>query len=616
MLRAALVFAICAAACGPSAPHAQGPATHANLAFHDVRVFDGEHTTEHRTVLVAGDAIAAVGAANELAIPAGATVIEGSGGTLLPGLIDAHAHVNGEDDLHAALDFGVTTEIDMYSSPEASVALSRQDALAGAGSAGLGSGAEGRRGSALRARVVPAGYAATTTGGHGTEYGVPVPTLSTPAEAEAFVAARVAEGSHHLKIILETGKELGIPFKSLDEPTTAALVASAHAHHLLAVAHVGDAADVSEALAAGIDGLAHLVPEPLEPAVIAEIVTHHVFVTPTLTVLATICDQHPGLALMKDPRIADALFPDAAHGLASSFPPLPNAHVDCDAAAAQVRALHAAGARLLAGTDAPNPGTAHGASLHDELARLVAAGLSPTDALVAATSAPAAAFQLPNLGVIRAGAAADLILVAGDPTHDITATRALRGVWRSGHALDLAARRAAAATARAAAQAASAHLVGLVSDFDHDDASVKRFIASSDKIQGGTSTSKIELLAPGQETGGAGRALVVSGTVVAPPGDRGWAGVSLALGEQMSPVDLTAAKKLRFWVRGELGTLTLFMITGPHAPSAAKFEVTPEWHEVVIDLTTLGPRDSVILFTWAATAPGPFTFRIDRVSLE
>ena len=78
-----------------------------------------------------------------------------------------------------------------------------------------------------------------------------------------------------------------------------------------------------------------------------------------------------------------------------------------------------------AGTDAPNSGTAHGASLHGELQLLVEAGLTPTEALAAATSAPAAAFHLTDRGRIAPGLRADLVLVEGDPTADILQTRAI-----------------------------------------------------------------------------------------------------------------------------------------------------------------------------------------------
>ena len=83
--------------------------------------------------------------------------------------------------------------------------------------------------------------------------------------------------------------------------------------------------------------------------------------------------------------------------------------------------------------DGPGPGSVlPGVGLHRELALLVAAGLTPTEALVAATSAAADAFRLAGRGRLRRGARADLVLVDGDPTATIGATRAIVAVWKDG----------------------------------------------------------------------------------------------------------------------------------------------------------------------------------------
>lgn len=86
------------------------------------------------------------------------------------------------------------------------------------------------------------------------------------------------------------------------------------------------------------------------------------------------------------------------------------------------RALRAAGVRLLAGTDANIWEPRHGAGMHQELALLVRAGLSAEEALTAATSRVADKFGLTDRGRIAPGLRADLLLVDGDPTADVTAT--------------------------------------------------------------------------------------------------------------------------------------------------------------------------------------------------
>jgi imidazolonepropionase-like amidohydrolase len=102
-----------------------------------------------------------------------------------------------------------------------------------------------------------------------------------------------------------------------------------------------------------------------------------------------------------------------------------------------VQALAAAGVDILAGTDASMAetffgGLAHGASLHQELRYLVAAGLTPAQALRAATATTARRFGLVDRGRIAEGLRADLLLVDGDPTTNIGDTLNTRAIWRRG----------------------------------------------------------------------------------------------------------------------------------------------------------------------------------------
>src|SRR5260370_37328132 len=109
-------------------------------------------------------------------------------------------------------------------------------------------------------------------------------------------------------------------------------------------------------------------------------------------------------------------------------------------AAQAVRELHAAGVPILAGDDAPLTGTVWGASIHQELQLLVEAGLTRAEALASATSVPAQIFGpccgLADRGRIAPGMRADLLLVRGDPTRDITATRDIVAVWKAGARCD------------------------------------------------------------------------------------------------------------------------------------------------------------------------------------
>jgi imidazolonepropionase-like amidohydrolase len=103
-----------------------------------------------------------------------------------------------------------------------------------------------------------------------------------------------------------------------------------------------------------------------------------------------------------------------------------------DVATENVRRMKAAGVRLLAGTDAPNLG-ALGASLHGELEMLTRGGLTPAEAITAATLSPAMAFNLPDRGRISAGARADFVMVDGNPLEDVRLTRAITRIFKNGY---------------------------------------------------------------------------------------------------------------------------------------------------------------------------------------
>jgi hypothetical protein len=101
-----------------------------------------------------------------------------------------------------------------------------------------------------------------------------------------------------------------------------------------------------------------------------------------------------------------------------------------------IRALHAAGAELLLGADAPQIMNVPGDALHHELELMVAAGLTPAEALATGTSQVARFFKDPAMGCLRAGCNADAVLLARNPLEDISAVRSIQAVMRAGRWLD------------------------------------------------------------------------------------------------------------------------------------------------------------------------------------
>jgi imidazolonepropionase-like amidohydrolase len=264
------------------------------------------------------------------------------------------------------------------------------------------------------------------------EGGASIPTLSIPAEAAAFVAARVGSGSDYIKIIRDDLSGMGKPVPTLDSVTIAAVVREAHARGKMAVAHITTEGDARMVIGAGVDGLAHLfVGDTTSRDFGAFVAVHHAFVIPTLVAFAWTCGRLHATELAADPNIAPYLSDRWRTSLTmtAKWPARKPACAGTDAALRQLVAAHVP---VLAGTDSPIPGTTYGASLHAELAEYVRVGMTPVQALTTATIAPASAFHLTDRGAIRSGLRADLLLVEGNPTRDILATRRIVAVWKRG----------------------------------------------------------------------------------------------------------------------------------------------------------------------------------------
>lgn len=122
--------------------------------------------------------------------------------------------------------------------------------------------------------------------------------------------------------------------------------------------------------------------------------------------------------------------------LHSKFPVVFVRRTHFEYACGATKALHQAGVPLLAGTDSPGPGTGYGLSMHVELQLLTECGFTPGEALGAATAVPAREFGLLDRGRIQTGRRADLLLIEGDPSKDIRATRNIVGVWVAGRRID------------------------------------------------------------------------------------------------------------------------------------------------------------------------------------
>lgn len=359
------------------------------------------------------------------ALEPGIAVLDGSGQTLLPGLIDAHVHTPGGavwwglTHVRQALACGVTTVQCMGTDP-ATAGCIKDLAAERADLADLRS----------------AEWCATAPGGHPTQWmdGV-YPTIATPRDAAEFVAARADEGMDHIKIVIED--DVGHPCPILSPELTDALVREAHAHGMIAVAHVSKRRHAEQALDSGVDGLAHQfwIGE-LTDEFIKRMAASGTFVVMTYAVGRPM----ENATLAADPYLAPDIAPVIRERLAGGSEQSGD-KPETDEGLDKVQLLRAGGIPILAGTDSPGIG-AIGPSLHLELDLLVRGGLTPAEALSAATAVSARQFRIPDRGRIKPGYRADLILVNGDPTTDINVTRRISRIWRGGHEFDRDAYRA------------------------------------------------------------------------------------------------------------------------------------------------------------------------------
>lgn len=406
-------------ACAPPIAAAPDPnPVPAQITISNVNLFDGEHQLGQRDVVIRGERIEAIlppGTA-----PAGPS-IDGRGKTLLPGLIDAHTHADGDrSTLTTSIRYGVTTVLDMLGGSTGTRALQR---------------VRDDPSDTQVADFYGAGFPVTAPGGHGTQWwGTqwgPVPTLKSGDDADAFVAARAAEGSDFIKVVLAPGNAT-VRRNTLDLATTKAVVNAARKRGKRTVVHISRYDDAWAAFEAGANGIAHIwFDGGCNRTVVAKAKAANAFVIPTLSVYEKFAPlgRVGGTPILADARLTRGLSKEARERIAEraklpihEFQPMMEA----------VRCLHHAGVPILAGPDAPNDGTWFGVGMHRELELLTLAGLSNEDALRAGSANVADAFGLSDRGRIASGLRADLLLVEGNPADDITATRSIVQVFKRG----------------------------------------------------------------------------------------------------------------------------------------------------------------------------------------
>lgn len=569
-----LALALCGAtACGELALTRAEPVKAAPcapvVAIVGASVFDGTGAAPVvETVLIKGDRIVAVG--TDVKIPSGAKIINARGKALTPGFYDLHTHwtPSGEPGSipQIATDYvkaGITTVNDFNEQPEAFAPMR----------AWL---------SELASPHVNFAARISTPGGHGADWADQSTTrwVNTPEAARAAIEALIPYHPDLIKVFTDGWRYGAAPDNtSMDGWTLSALTDQAHKHDLKVVTHTVTVDRGLLAAHSGVDSLAHGMQDRLlTPAEVAE-------------VKATGMGEIPTLAVY-DPN------KDPAHQMDPANPKEAQRLNKFSYALRNVKMLYDAGVRIAVGTDAGMPATPHGPSTLHELELLVRAGLTPAQALKAATHDSAQVLaQDGDRGTIAPGQRADILLFDGKPWEDIGAIHHLamtmidgRPVWGMGAPPLPAANGAPHQTALPAAP--------LIDDMERNDGRTSLDTLRTDNPDGGLDrTVEVSEVVPRE---GGGHAVSMEARMAMK--QDAYAGVVFPLTRgAIRPVDVRAFRAIRLDIRGKActGRLSVGGVAG--AGWATTIALTEQWQTIEVPFASLKPESRRHPVAWSGT---------------
>ncbi|KAI1480960.1 hypothetical protein F4774DRAFT_66063 [Daldinia eschscholtzii] len=354
-------------------------------AIKNVRVFDGYTIGEPQTVIIDGEYITD----DDENIQ---HTIDGGNRILIPGLIDAHSHVITVEGLENMTAYGVTTIFNMACSDiEACLALKSNPGL-----------------TSVFTSLLPA--LGPSGGNTKLNPALPEQVMHPGTDPKALVGYSFNNGSDYFKVV---GESDGPTQDQYNEA-----VKYAHSLGQFTVAHAAGATPYARAVNSHINVIQHIPDDALLcSSIVHSMKKHNLAATPTIEIFRRAYTTQPEIGqFLRGNKTSNSTYKNVL---------------------ANVRSLYEAGVTILAGTDAvgstlPFVYIPFGDTLHQELVNLVGIGMTPAEALRAATIVPATVHRLNDRGTIRPGLRADLVLLNSDPLVNISNTRDIAKVWVGG----------------------------------------------------------------------------------------------------------------------------------------------------------------------------------------
>ncbi len=433
------------AACGADAE----PVEPADLAIVGARLIDGTggDPVADSVVLIDDGRVRAVGPRDAVEVPDGTEIVDAAGKTVIPGLVDLHAHYGGpleatEQALKSQLYYGVTTTRSIGADDPDKVALMLE---ANVGRPDL-------------PRAYTAGLGFSYPGGFNSGF---TNTPTTEEEAREMVREQAALGVHYTKMWIN---EVAEPNRKIPPEIRAAIIDESYENGLVPVAHINEEADGVQLLEVGLNEFMHSTVRtfgpgggvPMEDPVPSEAfldlcLEKDCAFAPTLSIIQNNWHfaehpellEDPELRAVMNPRVLERWSDEETRAAVLAADGFEGRKVSFRQVQDFVKTLHDHGIKVALGTDSGTPNVPMGWGTHHELELYVEAGLTPMETLVAATATGAG--RVPpvgeaDFGTLTAGMSADLIVLNADPLADIRNTLQidrvmLRGEWVDREAL-------------------------------------------------------------------------------------------------------------------------------------------------------------------------------------